>query len=111
MLDVLGAEYIKLARIKGVPKWRVVWIHALKNAGLPLLTFAALQLVRLLTGSIVVETVFTWPGVGRLVVEAVQGGDYPIVQTVVLLMGTLYTLLNLIVDILYGYLNPKVRYQ
>jgi len=111
MLDVLGAEYVKLARMKGVPERQVIWKHAFKNAALPVLTFAALQFVTLLTGSIVVETVFAWPGVGRLVVEAVESRDYPIVQTVVMILGTLFLFVNLIIDVLYGYINPKIRYQ
>ncbi len=111
MLDVLGAEYVKLARMKGVPERGVIWRHALKNAALPILTFAALQLVTLLTGSIIVETVFAWPGVGRLVVEAVESRDYPIVQTVVMMLGAVYLMVNLVIDVLYGYINPKIRYR
>jgi peptide/nickel transport system permease protein len=111
MLDVLGAEYVKLARMKGVPERWVIWKHAFRNAALPVLTYAALQLVTLLTGSIIVETVFAWPGVGRLVVEAVESRDYPIVQTVVMILGTMYLFVNLIIDVLYGYINPKIRYQ
>lgn len=110
MLDVLGAEYIKLARIKGLPERIVVWKHAFKNAALPVLTFAVLQFITLITGSIIVETVFAWPGVGRLVIEAVQFRDYPIVQTVVLILSALYISANLLVDVLYGYLNPRIRY-
>lgn len=111
MLDVLGAEYVKLARIKGVPERRVIWKHAFKNASLPVITFGSLQFITLLTGSVIVETVFAWPGVGRLVVEAVDGRDYPIVQTVVLMLGSLFLLVNLVIDVLYGYLNPKIRYR
>lgn len=110
MLDVLGTEYIKLARIKGLPERQVIWKHALKNAALPIVTFAALVFVTLLNGSIIVETVFGWPGVGSLVIEAVQFRDYPIVQTVVLCLSAMYISANLLVDILYAYLNPKIRY-
>lgn len=111
MLDVLGSEYVKLARIKGLPERRVIWKHAFKNAALPVVTFAALLFVALLNGSIIIETVFSWPGLGLLVIEAVDSRDYPIVQTVVLCLSTMYIGVNLIVDILYAYLNPKIRYS
>src|SRR6267142_1275749 len=84
MLDVLGTEYVKLARIKGLPERQVIWKHAFKNAALPVVTFGALVFVALLNGSIITETVFGWPGLGLLVIEAVESRDYPIVQTVVL---------------------------
>ncbi len=111
MLDVLGSEYVKLARIKGLPERRVIWKHAFKNAALPVVTFAALLFVALLNGSIIVETVFGWPGLGLLVIEAVDSRDYPIVQTVVLFLSAMYISVNLLVDILYAYLNPKIRYS
>jgi len=110
MLDVLGSEYVKLARIKGLPEGQVVWRHAFKNAALPVLTFAALLFVNLLNGSIIVETVFSWPGVGLLVIEAVRYRDYPVVQTVVMFLSTMYICANLAVDVLYAYLNPRIRY-
>jgi peptide/nickel transport system permease protein len=110
MLDVLGAEFIKLARLKGLPEGQVIWKHAFKNAALPVLTFAALLFVTLLNGSIIVETVFNWPGVGLLVIEAVFNRDYAVVQTVVLILSTMYIVANLLVDVLYAYLNPKIRY-
>jgi peptide/nickel transport system permease protein len=111
MLDVLGSEYVKLARIKGLPERQVIWKHAFKNAALPVVTFAALLFVALLNGSIIVETVFGWPGLGLLVIEAVDSRDYPIVQAVVLFLSAMYIGVNLLVDILYGYLNPKIRYS
>ena len=111
MLDVLGSEYVKLARIKGLPERRVIWRHAFKNAALPVVTFAALLFVALLNGSIIVETVFSWPGLGLLVIEAVDSRDYPIVQTVVLFLSAMYIGVNLLVDVLYAYLNPKIRYS
>ena len=111
MLDVLGSEYVKLARIKGLPERRVVWKHAFKNAALPVVTFAALLFVALLNGSIIVETVFSWPGLGLLVIEAVDSRDYPIVQAVVLFLSAMYIGVNLLVDVLYAYLNPKIRYS
>jgi peptide/nickel transport system permease protein len=111
MLDVLGSEYVKLARIKGLPERQVVWKHAFKNAALPVVTFAALLFVALLNGSIIVETVFSWPGLGLLVMEAVDSRDYPIVQAVVLFLSAMYIGVNLLVDVLYAYLNPKIRYS
>jgi peptide/nickel transport system permease protein len=110
MLDVLGSEYVKLARIKGLPERQVIWKHAFKNAALPVVTFAALLFVALLNGSIIIETVFGWPGLGLLVIEAVDSRDYPIVQTVVLFLSAMYIGVNLLVDVLYAYLNPKIRY-
>jgi len=111
MLDVLGTEYVKLARIKGLPERHVIWKHAFKNAALPVVTFAGLVFVALLNGSIIIETVFSWPGVGLLVIEAVDSRDYPIVQTVVLFLSVMYIGVNLLVDVLYAYLNPKIRYS
>ena len=111
MLDVLDLEYITLARAKGLRELIVIWKHAFKNAGLPVLTFASIIFVRVLVGSVVVETVFAWPGIGRLVVESVTFRDFPVVQTVVIVMSAMYIGGNLIVDILYGYINPKIRYQ
>ncbi|PYN53481.1 MAG: ABC transporter permease [Candidatus Rokuibacteriota bacterium] len=111
MLDVLGSEYVKLARIKGLSERRVIWKHAFKNAALPVVTFAALLFVALLNGSIIVETVFGWPGLGLLVIEAVDSRDYPIVQAVVLFLSAMYIGVNLLVDVLYAYLNPRIRYS
>ncbi len=111
MLDVLGSEYVKLARIKGLPERKVIWKHAFKNAALPVVTFAALLFVALLNGSIIVETVFGWPGLGLLVIEAVDSRDYPIVQAVVMCLSAMYIGVNLLVDVLYAYLNPKIRYS
>jgi peptide/nickel transport system permease protein len=111
MLDVLGSEYVKLARIKGLPERQVIWKHAFKNAALPVVTFAALLFVALLNGSIIVETVFSWPGLGLLVIEAVDSRDYPIVQAVVLFLSAMYIGVNLLVDVLYAYLNPRIRYS
>src|SRR5262249_26398641 len=107
MLDVLGTEYIKLARMKGLPERQVIWKHALKNAALPVVTFAALLFVSLLNGSIIVETVFGWPGLGLLIIEAVQYRDYPVVQTVVLCLSGMYNVANLLVVVLFGYLHSS----
>lgn len=110
MLDVLGSEYIKLARIKGVPEIKVIWKHAFKNALLPVLTFSAILLVMLLGGAVITETVFAWPGIGRLIVESVSYRDFPVVQTLVLMLSVMYIAANFVVDMLYAYVNPKIRH-
>jgi peptide/nickel transport system permease protein len=110
MLEVLNSEYVKLARVKGVRESLVLWKHAFKNAALPVLTYSALILIFMVRGSVIVETVFAWPGVGRLVLESVYNRDFPIVQAVVLLFASFFITANLAVDILYAYLNPKIRY-
>jgi ABC-type dipeptide/oligopeptide/nickel transport system permease component len=89
----------------------VIWKHAFKTAALPVLTFAALLFVALLNGAIIVETVFNWPGVGLLVIEAVFNRDYPVVQTVVMILSAMYICANFVVDVLYAYVNPKIRYS
>lgn len=109
MLEVLDTEYVKLLRAKGVPERRIVWRHALKNAAIPITTFATILLVTLVSGTIVAETVFAWPGVGRLVLQGVLTRDYPVVQTIVMMLAALYIVANLVADILYAVLNPKVR--
>jgi len=111
MLDVLGAEYIKLARIKGLHEFRVVWKHALKNALLPVVTFAVLLFALFLGAAVVTETVFAWPGLGRLILDGVRNRDYPLVQGGVVVFSAMYIFANLLVDILYAYLNPRIRYN
>jgi len=111
MLDVLGAEYIKLARAKGLSESAVIWKHAFRNAALPVVTFSSIVLVVMLGGAVVTESVFAWPGVGRLLMEAITWRDFPLVQTGVMLMSALYVGVNLLVDLLYGYLNPRIRLE
>ena len=111
MLDVLGAEYIKLARIKGLHEFRVIWKHALKNALLPVVTFAVLLFALFLGGAVVTETVFAWPGLGRLILDGVRNRDFPLVQGGVVVFSAMYIFANLLVDILYAYLNPRIRYN
>lgn len=111
MLDVLDSEYVRLARIKGVSEMAVVWKHCLKNAAIPIITFAGVIFVHFLTGSVITETVFAWPGVGRLAVEAVVQRDFPLIQVVIMLFTVIFILGNLVVDILYAYLDPRVRYR
>lgn len=110
MLETLSSEYVKLARIKGLSEPRVVWKHAFKNAALPVLTFASLILFIFVTGAIVTETVFSWPGVGTLVLQAVKNRDFVVVQALVLVISAIYMFGNLAVDILYAFLNPRIRY-
>ena len=109
MLEVLGSEYVKLARLKGLPRSRVVWKHALKPAASGPLTFFATVAVRLLTGATVVEIVFAWPGVGLLAYEAANARDFPVVQALAMITSTAIVVMNLLVDVLYAYLDPRVR--
>jgi peptide/nickel transport system permease protein len=111
MLDVLDSEFVKLARIKGVSGWSVVWKHALKNAIMPVLTFAAIYLAILITGAILVETVFAWPGIGQLIYQGIVYRDFPVIQAVVLLTAVIVVSVNFVVDIAYGYLDPRIRLQ
>jgi peptide/nickel transport system permease protein len=110
MLDVLDSEYVKLARAKGVSSRVVIWKHGLRNALIPALTFAGITLGALVTGSIVVEQVFAWPGLGRLAVEALFGSDYPLLQGVVIVFTLMYVTAALLVDVLYAYIDPRIRY-
>ncbi|MFT4040231.1 MAG: ABC transporter permease [Thermomicrobiales bacterium] len=110
LLDTLGAEYIRTARAKGIPE-RVVWFrHALRNAALPLTTMLGLELAGLLTGAVIVETVFAWPGIGRLALDSVAARDYPVVQAVVLLIAIIFVVINLLVDLSYLVLDPRTRH-
>ncbi len=111
MLDVLDTEYIKLARIKGLPESLVIWKHALRNAMIAPLTVAGMLFAGIITGAVIVETVFSWPGVGRLLVEAVTARDFPLVQGITLLVAVLVLGINLLVDITYAYIDPQIRYQ
>jgi peptide/nickel transport system permease protein len=110
MLEVLGSEYVKMARIKGLPEWKVIWKHAFKNALLPVVTFSVLLFAEMIAGAIVTETVFAWPGVGQLLISSVSARDFPMVQGAVLLLSALFIFGNFAVDILYAYLNPRIRY-
>ena len=109
MLNILDSEYIKLARAKGVANNKIIWTHAFRNALIPPLTVAALILAAFLTGSVVVETVFGWPGVGGLAVESIKNNDFPVLSSIVLMFGGFYILLNLLVDVLYAQLDPRIR--
>lgn len=111
MLDVLGSEYVKLARLKGLPETRVIAKHAFKNALIPVLTLAGINLVIMVNVAVVVETVFAWPGIGRLLYEGIAFRDFPVVQATVLLGGSMIVLVNLMVDVLYAVIDPRIRYQ
>jgi ABC-type dipeptide/oligopeptide/nickel transport system permease component len=111
MLEVLGSEYVKLARIKGLPEALVIGKHAFKNALIPVLTLAGINLVIMVNVAVVVETVFAWPGIGRLLYEGVTFRDFPVVQATVLLAGGMIVIVNLLVDILYAVIDPRIRYD
>jgi peptide/nickel transport system permease protein len=111
MLDVLDSEYVKFARIKGLTERKVIFKHALKNAVIPVLTFSGLTLAGLLNGSVAIEVVFAWPGIGRLMLQGINQRDFPIVQATVLAAGTFYVVISLVVDVLYAYVNPRIRYE
>jgi len=110
MLEVLGSEYVKLARIKGLSERLVILKHAFKNAMIPVLTFASIQLALVMNGTVVVETIFAWPGIGRLAYEGISFRDFPVVQTTAILCGVTIVAVNLLVDILYAYIDPRIRY-
>jgi peptide/nickel transport system permease protein len=110
MLEVLGSEYVKLARLKGLPEKLVIGKHAFKNAVIPVLTLAGINLVIMMNVAVVVESVFAWPGIGRLLYEGISNRDFPIVQTTVLMGGVMIVVINLLVDILYAYIDPRIRY-
>jgi len=109
MLEVLGQDYVRTARAKGVGELRVLAGHALKNAAIPIVTLLGLQFAQLLGGAVVTETIFAWPGIGRLVVEAIFNRDYPVVQGVVLVVSLIFVAVNLLVDLAYAVLDPRVR--
>jgi ABC-type dipeptide/oligopeptide/nickel transport system permease component len=109
MLEVLGQDYIRTARAKGISERPVVCKHALRNAAVPLVTMAGIELGALLGGSVVTETIFAWPGVGRLSVQAIYNRDYPVVQAAVFLLSTTFVAVNLLVDVVYSALDPRIR--
>jgi peptide/nickel transport system permease protein len=111
LLEVLGEDYIRTARAKGLPPHRVLLEHGLRNALLPVITLLGLQLGALLAGAVVTETVFSWPGIGLLTIEAIQTRDYPVLQGGILLVACLIILVNLAVDLTYGLINPRIRHQ
>lgn len=111
MLEVLGEDYIRTARAKGLAPIRVIIVHALRNALIPVVTVVGLIVGQLLSGAILTETIFSWPGIGKWVIEAIRQRDYPVVQGAVLIIATIIILINLFVDLLYGIVNPRIRHR
>jgi peptide/nickel transport system permease protein len=111
MLEVLGSEYVKLARLKGLPEALVIGKHAFKNALIPVITLAGINLVVMINVAVVVETVFAWPGIGRLLYEGITFRDFPIVQGVVVIGGAMIVMVNLLVDIFYALIDPRIRLE
>src|SRR5881628_2143675 len=109
MLEVLGQDYVRTARAKGLGERRVVYRHALRNAALPVITVAGLSLGFMLSGALIIETVFAWPGMGRLIVQAVPGRDFPVIQAGVFVFALVFVVINVVVDILYTVADPRVR--
>jgi peptide/nickel transport system permease protein len=110
MLEVLDTEYVKLARIKGLRESMVIWKHSLRNALIAPITYFGLILGGAMTGSVVIESIFTWPGVGLLAIDALRAKDFSVVQSVVVFFAGIYIFANLLVDIIYAYLDPRIRY-
>jgi len=109
MLEALSQDYIQAAYARGIHSWRVITRHALKNAILPIVTLFGMSFGNLLGGAVIVETVFAWPGVGKLVVDSIFERDFPIIQGFVLFMGLIYILTNLLVDITYTWIDPRIN--
>jgi len=109
MLEVLRSEYIKLARLKGLPGYVVIALHGFKNALIPVLTLAGINLVVMLNAAVIIEVIFAWPGIGRLLFEGIFQRDFPLVQGVVMAAGIMIVLINLLIDILYAYIDPRIR--
>ena len=111
MLEVLREDYVRTARAKGLSPARVVFVHGLRNALIPVLTVFGLQVGALLAGAVLTETIFSWPGIGKWLIESISARDYPVVQNGILLIACLVILVNFVVDILYGLANPRIRHQ
>ncbi|MBT7888434.1 MAG: ABC transporter permease, partial [Deltaproteobacteria bacterium] len=110
MMETLSQDYITTAHAKGVSEKVVIWRHALKNSFIPIITVIGLQFGSLLGGTVLTETVFAWPGIGRLLVSSILGRDYPMIQGIILVFALLFVLTNILVDLIYVFLDPKVRY-
>jgi peptide/nickel transport system permease protein len=109
MIDFMASDVVAYLRAKGLPDWRIEWLHGLRNASIPLVGAFAIQFVGFLGGSVIIEQIFAWPGVGRLAVESIFQRDYPVVQMLVVVMGTLFIVANLFADVMYGVLDPRIR--
>jgi peptide/nickel transport system permease protein len=110
MLDILDSDYVTMARAKGLSEKMVIWKHALRNAMIPVLTYSGLILGGFMNGSVVVEQVFAWPGVGRMALTSVSGRDFPVIQGVVLMIGSFFIVINLLVDLLYVLVDPRIKF-
>jgi len=111
MLEVLDSEYIKMARIKGVSEYAVIIKHAFRNASMPIITGMILGIPGLITGALLIEMIFNWPGIGRLMIDAVWTRDYPLVQCAALLGSGLFLICSILVDVAYAYIDPRIRYR
>ena len=111
LLEVMGEDYIRTARAKGLFERKVIWLHALRNSMLPVVTILGLRLGNILGGSVIIETMFSWPGVGRLAVFALQRSDFPVIQAIVMMSAVAVLVANLLTDIMYAYLDPRIRYE
>jgi peptide/nickel transport system permease protein len=111
MIEILDSEFIKLARAKGLARSKVLWKHALRNALIPVVTFAGMYFAVIITSAVIIEVVFAWPGLGRLMLDALNRRDFPVMQGAILVSGSIVVLFNLTVDILYGWIDPRIRYK
>jgi peptide/nickel transport system permease protein len=109
VLEILGKDYVRTAKGKGAGRQRVIWVHVLRNAALPIVTIAGLELGALLSGVVVTETIFGWPGIGRLAIEAISHRDYPVIQAEALFVASIFVLINILIDMTYIALNPRIR--
>jgi peptide/nickel transport system permease protein len=110
MLEVMRSDYVRTARAKGLSEFWVIYKHTLKNACIPILTVAGMQLGLLLGGAVLTETIFSWPGVGRYIYDAIGARNYPVIQSGILVLATLFVLINLLVDLLYAWIDPRIQY-
>ena len=111
MLEVLGEDYIRTAKAKGLSYTRIVIVHALRNALIPVVTVVGLIVGQLLSGAVLTETIFSWPGIGKWIIDAISNRDYPVLQGAVLIIATIIIVVNLTIDLLYGVVNPRIRHQ
>jgi dipeptide transport system permease protein len=109
MLEVIGEDYVRTAKAKGLSRFAVIYVHALRNAMIPVLTVIGLLVGSLVTGAILTETIFSWPGLGRWLVGSVTSRDYPVIQSAILIIATMIVIINLVVDVLYAVVNPRMR--
>ena len=109
VLEIMRADYIRTARAKGLPEFWTLAKHTMRNAAIPIVTIVGLQLGNLLGGAVVTETIFSWPGIGRLAIQSIYNRDYPIVQSCVFITAAMFVILNLLVDVAYGILDPRIR--